>query len=96
MVLAFTIRVSPLVSLAPTTLTVVLRVPTLPDARRLVVSMDGGSYATSSTLPVGASSTYRVVWRGVPAGAYTVRAEIQGTTRTLQTVQTQVEVGGGL
>lgn len=93
----FTLKVTPSVSFAPAKLAIVVRVSPNPDARALVVLMDGEDYARSSVIPMNGAEapvTNRLEWRDVPAGHYEIIARLLGTTKVLASTTTQVTVEG--
>lgn len=73
------LTVSPQVSFAPTTLTIVVRVEPQPANRTLQVTLQGEEYGRASTVQLegkDAPKTHRFEWKGVPAGEYGLVAKV--------------------
>lgn len=99
--LVFSLKVYPLVSFAPSILTITIHVEPNANARSLMVllSAEDSEFFRSSTLPMEgdkAPITNRIIWRDVPGGLYDISAALLGTSDViLETfVQHNVTVKG--
>ena len=87
--------VSPLQSMAPTDLSIRLRVENIPDARSLKVVADSGTYLRSSEIELNADHprTTLIEFKEVPGGNYNVLAVlVDGSGREIGRVQQQAVV----
>ena len=76
-----TVRVTPLVVLAPTNARGLVRVPRHADNRLLRVVLESENYYSSSDIELqgaDAAQTHLFNWRALPPGSYRVRVEIYG------------------
>ena len=94
------VRVSPVVALAPALLTVRTTIEPSEDNRRLSISLDSEDFSTSSEIPlagVNASRLSVIEFRDVPSGVYEVRAVVVGSlgpiASTMQFVRIQPALG---
>ena len=76
------LRVSPIVAMAPASLTIRTTIEPNDDNRRLNVVLDSDDYSTSSDLPLEGRNSARlnvIELRDVPSGLYEVRAVLMGS-----------------
>ena len=95
-----TVRVSPAVALEPALLTIRTTVEPSDENRKLRVTLDSETYASSSDIPLEGRNAARmnvIEIRDVPSGLYEVRAVVSGSTgplaETMQLVKIQPAVG---
>jgi hypothetical protein len=95
------VRVSPAVAMEPAQLTIRTLVEPSDENRKLRVTLDSETYASSSDIPLEGRNAARlnvVEIRDVPSGLYEVRAVVSGSTgplaETMQLVKIQPAVGG--
>lgn len=95
------VRVSPAVAMEPAELTIRTMVEPSDENRKLRVTLDSDTYASSSDIPLEGRNAARlsvIEIRDVPSGLYEVRAVVSGSTgplaETMQLVKIQPAVGG--
>jgi hypothetical protein len=95
-----TIRVSPVVALAPAVLTVHTTIEPSDDIRALTIVVDSASYHRSSEIPLDGIRSRRVTvfeLKDLPSGLYEVRAVLLGTSgpvaRGMQLVKVEPAAG---
>ena len=74
------VDVSPMRSLAPSTLTIRVTIPPIPENRQLEIVADSGGFYRSSFVPLEGKegpSTVSLQFRNVPSGDYTVTAFVR-------------------
>lgn len=96
-----TMRVSPAVAMEPALLTIRATVEPNDENRKLSLTLESESYATSSDIPLEGRNSARlnvVEIRDVPSGLYEVRAVLSGPrgplASTIQVVKIQPAPGG--
>jgi hypothetical protein len=90
-----TIRVSPMISMEPGLVEVMVRIAANPDNRRLSVEVDGGEYYRSSTMQLdgdGEPITRVIAYRSIPSGMYTVTVTLKNRQGRCTTADHQFRV----
>ena len=91
------IRCYPRLTFAPADVVIVVRVLRHRDNEALLVTADSGETLRSSGIQldgVEAPITHRFAWRALPAGDYTVAAQLFQNKRRVRTVTTSLQILG--
>lgn len=93
--LAIALRVSPLISFAPATVTIQVRVHPEPSDRQIVVQLDSGEFGRRSEFTIDGDKGPRLYsWtlRDLPPGQYEVVAQIGDWTHARASDHARVEI----